>query len=274
MTSNKNRFRFWMRSNYPETKVTTVYGEPAFLIDKPLSEEDAFLAHQQDLNNGNYIVFVGIKSSQVLDCFNRIKACNYRTRRPTLNAPTTFGCFEVWCSNRHIDCSKRTHQYQKTPLEVFNCDASLIQGPVAHTDNWYLYELQDVGVYDFSKVPHVCYPEQGLTYVLIKAGGKQNIYHSKRKQLSEYLALMEPIKTQMITSIARGDEITTAAMFNVYMHMRFHRNDSKTILCNYDALKKALDNNQLELYLTSWEEEDEAEEEPEDDDQVGSPFEI
>lgn len=250
--TNKYSFKQWCHKHYPDILAEPVYGISAYIIDGAMNDIDAFTYYQTQLDNGKYIVFIGLEASEVSKLISKITKDGLperpaNNRKESIYAPTTFTAFEAWLERNHLEYKHRTFQPHRTPQEVLaplgNIDD--IQGckDVFYSRTWYLYEVDCDGHY-FPTLPHVSVGDG--TAVLVKASSSH--YVSKRERLSVNFNTMQTYMEQLIVALTEENEehaINAAVLYCATLY----ECGIDQISVSYQEMKEELSAGKLGIYL-------------------------
>lgn len=251
--TNKYSFKQWFKRKYPDLIATPVYGINAYIITGPMDEFDAFTYYQTTLDNGQYIVFIGMTAEEISKTISSIKKDGLpdrpaNNRRLSEFAPTTFTAFEAWLERNHITYVHRTFQPHKSPQEILTPfgDVENIKGclDVFLQRTWYLYEI-DCDDHYFPTLPHITL-DSGGTAVLVKASSSR--YRSKKERLSANFNTMQSYKETLIVSITKGDVEMAMASAKLYCSVLYEC-PLDIINVDFQAMKEELDAGKLGIYL-------------------------
>lgn len=253
MVTNKYSFKQWLRRKYPDLIATPVYGISAYIISGPMNDFDAFTYYQTMLENGQYIVFIGMTPEDISKTISEVKK-NGLPDRPANNrrmseyAPTTFTAFESWLVRNHMNIIHRSFQPHKSPQEILTPfgDIENIKGcqDVFLQRTWYLYEI-DCDDHYFPTLPHISLSTGG-TAVLVKASSSR--YRSKKERLSANFNTMQSYKEQLIVALTNGDEDRAISAAKLYC-ATLYECPIDQIDVDYQAMKEELDGGKLGIYL-------------------------
>lgn len=242
MITTKYNFKMWLHKKYPDIISTPVYGIPAYILSKPMSDEDNFLYNVQQLPSGQYVVFVGMSIPDAREALLKLNEGKEPIeRKHQIAAPTTFSSFEQWLLRNNIKPLNRTfcnHVSASQLLMSDNIQNCLDRDAIK---TWYLYELpiqNGVSLNDweqeaYSKVPYsIVQNKDGVSVVCVLIKASNSSYKSKRTLFTEKFTLMQPIYEQLIVAAARastrdevqegsGDWIVVKQLCEQYMGILF-----------------------------------------------------
>jgi hypothetical protein len=238
--TTKYNFKQWFRKKYPDIILIPIYGTAAYIFDKELDPIDMYEYNVQQLANGQYVVFIGIKDTQYIQA--TIKQLNvgplHQSKRPLSEyAPTTFSSFEHWLSMKGIEYIHRTHLQDQSANE-----ALFTNNENWNTKrNWYMYELPA----DIQLNPQTPYikTENGTIVALIKCS--TSAYVSKKKLFMQKFALMQPLYEQLIAACATEDWEQAKNLCEQYASIQF---EFEAVIKNIEDMKEAYANGTLRLY--------------------------
>lgn len=251
MITTKNNFRSYLRKHYPNINAYPIFGTPAYVLDKQMSDLDNYIYNLQSLPNGKFVVFIGVTIEEATNLFNKLKSGNipkssHERNNPT--APTTFSCFEAWLDRNDYKYMNRTFCSNMTPEECFRTENIESCAAPRKKGTWYMYELP--GYIDdgkrFENIPHVTldYGERGdVIIVLIKASA--SVYKSKKQRFLEKFQLMQPLYEQIIVACATGDWEHAQLLCIQYMNIQFDIEGTIDI----EKIKEAYCNGTIGLFL-------------------------
>lgn len=273
MITSKNNFKGYLRKHYPDVASYPVYGQPIYILDKPLSDIDNYNYNIQQLPNGKYVAFVGISISEATRLLTELRNNGVpRNSRVTekRTAPTTFSCFEAWLERHGIVPTNRTFCNNMSPVDCLHSEqiAGLPtdkEGNILSINKrgvWYMYELPieaDDGI-RFSNIPHIVATNidgNNVLITLIKASASR--YKSKKQRFIEKFQFMQPIYEKLIASCAVAEqhdqvrEYSEAEMkwneakhlCEQYMNTQF---ETEGGYIDVDEMKEAFRNGSLGLY--------------------------
>ena len=223
MITTKYNFKQWLRKAYPDIVATPIYGFSGYVLSKPLSNIDNFKYNVQQLENGRYVVFVGVApgSDYMKDALKELNTKgipSMREGKHNIAAPTTFSSFNNWLSRNNIVPLNRTFCSHTTASTLFQDDTASKENRT-----YYMYELP-VSVKDnqlfitdhscdevFINSPYkTIVNNDGTPIVVVLIKASNSTYKSKRQLFAEKFALMQPLHEKLIASCAKAgvmDEI-------------------------------------------------------------------
>ena len=260
MITSKNNFKKYLRTRYPDIRAESISGVNAYLLDKPLSPQDMLDYSVMQLEDGKYVVFIGMRYNEVIDIFTEMKETGVTTRSMTTKAsiemPTTFTSFQQWLQRNDMVYKHRLfipHKSIDQCLQGTNySNNSNVSDNVPCT--WYQYELE--GAIDPLLLIHVPYAiventdHTQSTIVLIKASS--STYKSKRQQRLENFNLMQPLYEQIVVACNDSDWERALHLTESYKAIKFQRPQK----CNIEELRKAHELNTLLMYMNKPEEQE------------------
>lgn len=227
MITTKYNFKQWLHKAYPDIEALPIYGFSGYVLSKPLSDIDNFKYNIQQLENGRYIVFVGVApgSDYIKDALKELNTKgipSMREGKHNIAAPTTFGSFENWLKRNNIVPFNRTFCAHTTASTLFQDDTASKENRT-----YYMYELP-VSVKDnqlfitdhscnevFVNSPYkTIVNTDGTPIVVVLIKACNSAYKSKRQLFAEKFALMQPLYERLISSCAKAgamDEIQPRA---------------------------------------------------------------
>lgn len=250
MVTTAYNFKQWFRRHYPDIRINPVYGLEAYTFDKPLSPEHMYEYNVQQLQNGQYIVFVGRTSEQIMELMRDITTNGLSYVRPKKAIPTTFSSFENWYREKQLKPLHRTHCSKVTANELLHTETP--EWNVKR--DWYMYEFSmDPARMDgadelFAEGKMVyggpfIYTSSGTITLLVKAS--TNTYVSKKQLFLQKFALMQPLFEQLVAACAEEDWDKAEEVCNQYASIQF---DTEVVVKNVEDMKQAYSNNELALY--------------------------
>lgn len=218
MINTKYNFKQWLHKAYPDIVALPIYGCNGYVLSKPLSDIDNFKYNVQQLENGRYVVFVGVTpgTSYVKDILKELNTKgipSVRKGKYNVAAPTTFGSFRNWLSRNNIVPLNRTFCSHTTA-------AALFQDETASKENrsYYMYELpvsvkdDDLLITDhpihevFINNPYKAIVNtDGTPIVVVLIKACNSTYKSKKQLFAEKFALMQPLYEKLISSCAKAE---------------------------------------------------------------------
>lgn len=246
MITTAYNFKQWFKRHYPDVMINPVYGLEAYTFDKPLSPEHMFEYNVQQLQNGQYIVFVGRTPEQIVELMRDITANGLQYRKPQRGIPTTFSSFENWYRDKQLKPLHRTHITKTTAADALH-DESL-----EHVKrDWYMYEFSmnpARGGEAFKEPLNFAGPyvitESGTIVLLIKS--PVSSYVSKKQLFLQKFSLMQPLFEQMVAACGAGEWEKAADLCNQYASIQF---DNEVTLENSEKLREAYEHNELSLFV-------------------------
>lgn len=218
MITTKYNFKQWLRRTYPDVTATPIYGVPAYILSKPLSDEDNFLYNVQQLKDGRYVVLLGSAQSRKQE-LKQIMNSEYSqlVQKKDSPAPTTFSSFEQWLRRHNITPLNRTFCSHTTASALFQDESASKE-----VKTYYMYELPYDGDKDkFKLIPYKIVCDSTVIVVLVKASN--STYKSKKQLFLEKFSLMQPLYEQLISCCAKAlakDELQEGTGTEDWLHAR------------------------------------------------------
>lgn len=258
MIRNKAAAKQALARRYPDITFTPIYSTPAYIVSKPLDEVDAYEYYQHQLQNGQYMIFIGVDGTEVNKWITQITTGTVPKRQYnrtvlTNTVPTTFSAFTKWCDRNNISWIDRKFHAAASPAELLvpdHTDDSIvaIAGCVAPhlVRAWYAYELDNSSVREnqLDKVPHV--RGETTTILLIKAASSS--YISRRQQLLNKIRFMTPIYDQLKDALASSNDSLAEMLTKQYFSAQFDI-EPDSIVVNIEKVKEAYYGDRLQDYV-------------------------
>ena len=253
MITSKNNFKKYLRTRYPDIKAESISGVSAYLLDKPLSPQDMLDYSVMQLEDGKYVVFIGMQYNEVLDIFTEMKETGITTKTMTTKAsiemPTTFTSFQQW-----LQRNNKTYKH-RTFIPHMSIEQCLQGTDYSNNSNvsdntpctWYQYELEgEIDPLLLIRVPYTVVANTDgtvSTIVLIKASSSS--YKSKKQQRLENFNLMQPLYEQIVVACNEDDWERALHLAESYKEIKFQRKQR----CKIEELQDAHVKNILTFYL-------------------------
>lgn len=261
MITSKNNFKKYLRTHYPDVKAESISGLSAYLLDKPLSDQDMLDYSVMQLNDGKYVVFIGMRYNDMIEAFTTMQDRGVVTTSMVSKAgkemPTTFTAFGQWLY-RNNNIAKLKHRIFVPHKSIHDCfyGISTYSNNSNVMDNaintWYQYEFE--GTIDeelLKRVPYAIVENTDhtqSTIVLIKASSSS--YKSKKQLRLENFQLMQPLYEQIIAECSAGDWEKATYLCETYKKIKYQREQR----CNKEELIEAFNRHVLPAYLNKEEE--------------------
>lgn len=261
MITSKNNFKKYLRTHYPDIKAESISGVSAYLLDRPLSDQDMLEYGVMQLADGKYVVFIGMRYADVIEAFTVMQDRGVTTTSMVSKAgkemPTTFTAFQQWLY-RNDFTSRLKHRTFRPHISIHDC----FYGITSYSNNsnvmdnapntWYQYEFAGEIEHELLKrVPHAIVENTDhtlSTVVLIKASSSS--YKSKKQLRLENFQLMQPLYEQIIAECSAEEWEKATYLCSTYKKIKFQKEQQ----CNLEELKEAYTRGALSAYLTKEEE--------------------